>query len=89
MEEADFKFGIISIVLKSDKLTAIDLSNDASKKIQQYIPQYKKMMKLERQQIANNMKLLKGKADCSDCDDECDDECGHPKKDLEIKNLYV
>lgn len=93
VNKADFKFGMISVVLESDETKTDELSNIAYDKIMLLIPEAKIVVREEREAMAKNMKLLKGKAECDSCEDDCEcgeDEtaCPHKKND-DLKNLYV
>lgn len=100
VNRADFKFGLISVVIESDTTNTVELTNLAFNSLKMLLPDAKNLAKLERRakreeqkSMTRNMLLLKNKAICDTCEDdsECDgeDACPKSKKLDEVKNLYV
>ncbi len=100
VNRSEMSFGLIRVVIESDKSEAVDVTNLAYNTIRLLLPDAKAIAKAERialakerRAMAKNMLALKGKVGCDTCEDA---ECGedeencplHEKKD-EILKSYV
>lgn len=102
VNRSEMSFGLIRVVIESDKTDTEAVTNLAYNTIRLLLPDAKSLAKLERRAkreeqkaLTKNMLALKGKSSCFDCEDdsECgedEENCPHTKKaSEEIKNLYV